>query len=98
VNRSTFRPPLTQDDRNSYAENFRLYGDLDLPSACSRWLEFIFSPKLYKQFDGQLKAFYEQQVIAYGRYTATDDVSDRRAIQIHVRDLALSYRGFSNPR
>jgi hypothetical protein len=62
LNRSTFRPIDSVADVSSYAGNFRVYGDQNLPSESSRWLEFIFSPRLYSEGNGRLKHLYEEQV------------------------------------
>ena len=64
LNRRTFLPPCTKEDVHNYAGNFRVYGDANLPSASSRWLEFIFSPTLYSEGNGQLRHLYEEQVAA----------------------------------
>jgi hypothetical protein len=67
LNRSTFRPVCTKEDVDSYALNFRPYGDANLPDESSRWLEFIFSPRLQSQSRPQLKGYYEEQVVASTR-------------------------------
>jgi hypothetical protein len=64
VNRETFRPISSKADLYSYTGNYRAYGDANLPPESTRWLEFIFSPQIYVEGNGQLKRLYEQQVAA----------------------------------
>jgi hypothetical protein len=65
LNRRTFQPVVSKDDLVSFAVSYvRPYGDEDLPPESSRWLQFVFSPDIYSQGNGQLKRLYEEQTAA----------------------------------
>ena len=61
LNRSTWMPVSSSEDRDSFARGFHAYNDANLPSNCERWLEFVFSPQLYDELGGRLQPLYERQ-------------------------------------
>lgn len=99
INRSTLQPPTTKADVYSYARNFRAYNDADVPSACSRWLDFIFSPQLYQRYGDTLEGLFDQQTASAKRFVgAISRKSDAYGLQRwsadreggSVRKLALT--------
>jgi hypothetical protein len=87
INRKTFLPICSKDDLYSYAGP-RLYNDEHLPPASDRWLEFVFSPLMYMENDGQVRRLYETQV----------KLSDRLLGALHDRPDAFGLRQRSADR